>query len=399
MVKGRSPSFNDLGYIMLGKGCRVFVFGMASIMTPVYLAFLGYSAFTIGAFLAVMIGGNIVSNITLLWFEHHIGRKVSLLLFSSLMLLAGVLLFLTTDLYVMTIAFFISNMSTTGTEAGPFQSIETGVLPRIVSVGKRNAAFGYYNLIGYAASSVGAFAASLPAYFGNHLTVFHYMYLLYGLVGFLLIVVYLQLGNVETAQVGANHKNLLNISEKARHNITKLSTLFAIDAFGGGLVSQALLSYWFFFVYGVSLKDLGLIFFIANIITAFSMIGASYIAGRLGNLRTMVFSHIISNLFLILIPLVGTLSGAVSFLFLRQASSQMDVPTRQAFMMSIFDDKERVPANVVTNTSRIISNIFGSPITGELLSLGLVSVPLILAGVTKILYDTLIYQSYRKDYR
>jgi predicted MFS family arabinose efflux permease len=369
---------------------------MASIMTPIYLAYLGYSPLLIGLSLAFMIGGNIISNVTLLWFESYIGRKTSLLLFSILMLLAGLLLYLTTNFFLMMLAFFISNMSTTGTEAGPFQSVEVGILPRVVSANRRNSAFGLYNLIGYSASSVGAFAASLPGYFGDNFIVFHIMYLFYGLAGFLIMLVYLRLGDIETNRTTMNRKSLFDISEKGRYNITKLSTLFAIDAFGGGLVSQALLSYWFFFVYGVSLKDLGLIFLVANIISALSMILASYIAERVGNLRTMVFTHITSNLFLILIPLAGTLSGSVSFLFLRQTTSQMDVPTRQAFMMGIFDDKERVPANAITNTSRIVSSIFGSPITGELLSLGFVSAPLILAGMTKILYDALIYQSYRK---
>ena len=390
---------SNVTYIFLCKAARVFVFGLVSIMTPIYLATLGYSPFYVGVALAAIILGNIVSNIILTWHGNWIGRKRSLLVFSSLMFISGILLFSTTLLPLILLACFLGNISTTGTEAGPFQSIETGVLPNLVSEGEASRAFGAYNLIGYGASSIGAFAASTPAYFQNDLTVFRSLYLVYGLVGLLLFIFYRMLGNIESTNAGPKRLGLARMMPKPRRDLTKLSVFFSVDAFGGGFVSQSILSFWFYLAYNVSLANLGIIFLAANVITAISTFGASLIAEKLGNLRTMVYTHLLSNVFLVLVPLVGSLSGAVLFLFLRQSVSQMDVPTRQAFVAEIFSDQDRVSANAITNTCRSISSVFGAPISGVLFAIGLTSWPILAGGFSKILYDLAIFPAYRREVR
>jgi predicted MFS family arabinose efflux permease len=390
---------NSVTYIFVGKAARVFVFVLVSIMTPIYLTLLGYSAFYVGIALTVIIAGTVFSNILLTWYGDYIGRKRSLLIFSSLMFVSGTLLYSTTFFPLILLAFFLGNISTTATEAGPFQSIETGILPNMVSDEKRNRAFGVYNLIGYSAASVGAFAASAPSYFQNSFLVFRTLYLGYGVVGVLLILLYRRLRGIETTQREQRKVTLVSISPPTRGNITKLSLFSLIDAFGGGFVSQSLLSYWFYFVYNVSLTNLGIIFLVVNIITAISTLGASFLADRLGNLRTMVYTHLISSIFLILVPLAGSLLSSLLFLFLRQSISQMDVPTRQVFMTEIFNEQERIPANAVTNTSRSLGGLFGAPITGVLLATGLVAVPLLAGGFSKVLYDFLVFSSFRRKAR
>ncbi len=382
--------------IFASKAARVFVFGIVSIMTPVYLATLGYSPLYVGLALGAIIAGNIFSNILLTWYGNRIGVRKALLLFSLLMLVSGAILFATTYFPFILVACFIGNISTTGTEAGPFQSIETGILPNFVAANRSGRVFGVYNLIGYIASSVGAFAASLPSYFANALSAFHYLYLLYGLAGLLLFFLYRNFSNLEsTDKTGAKPK-ATRIPPRAREDITKLSLLYSVDAFGGGFVSQFLLAYWFFFYYHVSLENLGIIFFIVNGITALSIFGAPLLAERFGNLKTMVSTHILSNAFLIAIPLAGSLIPALAFLFLRQSVSQMDVPTRQTFMIQIFEGGERVTANAVTNTVRNIGSIFGGPISGALISAGLLSAPILVGGFSKVIYDIAIFFSYRK---
>jgi MFS family permease len=388
-----------LAYMFVGKAARVFVFGLVSVMTPVYLDSLGYSPVYVGVALMVIIGGNVFSNIVVTWYGNYFGRKRILLLFSVLMSLSGILLYSTVYLPLMLVALFIGNISTTGTEAGPFQSIETGVLPMLVSEKKESRAFGAYNLIGYAASSLGALAASLPAYFGDKLLVFRSLYLLHGLIGLLLLVLYRQLSGIEVPESGHKRRGLGDVSRNARPDISKLSGLFSIDAFGGGFVSQSILSYWFYLTYHVSLESLGGIFLVTNIITAISTFGASVLAEKLGNLRTMVYTHLLSNVFLILIPLAGSLIGALLFLFLRQSVSQMDVPTRQAFMAQIFNDQDRVSANAITNTFRSVASLFGAPISGVALEMGFASLPLLAGGLSKIVYDFSIFASYRKRAR
>lgn len=385
-----------LAYMFVGKAARVFVFGLVSVMTPVYLDSLGYSPLYVGVALMVMIAGNVFSNIIVTWYGNYFGRKRTLLIFSVLMSLSGIVLYSTVYLPLMLVALFVGNISTTGTEAGPFQSIETGVLPMLVSERKESRAFGAYNLIGYGASSLGALAASLPAYFADRLLIFRSLYLLYGLIGLLLIVLYRRLSGIEVPGNGHRHRGLGDVSRNARPDIAKLSVLFSVDAFGGGFVSQSILAYWFYLTYHVSLESLGGIFLVTNIITAISTFGASILAEKLGNLRTMVYTHLLSNVFLILIPLAGSLIGALLFLFLRQSVSQMDVPTRQTFMAQIFNDQDRVSANAITNTFRSVASLFGAPISGAALEMGFASLPLLAGGSSKIIYDLSIFASYRR---
>ena len=386
-----------LSLIFIGKGFRVFVFGFLSILIPIYLAQLGTPQFYIFLAIAAVIGGNILSNVLLTWYGNLLGRRKILLVFSILMLVSGVLLFATTLYPLILVACFIGNISTTGTEAGPFQSVETGVLPNLVPEGRKTSRyFGYYNLIGYGAASLGALTASLPSYFGNSLSVFHTLFLGYGVVGLLLFALYQALG--QSIESGAKKKaGLSEISEAGRRNIEKLSALNFMDAFGGGFVSQSILSYWFYFVYHVTLADLGVIFLVASILTGVSTLGASFIAEKLGNLRTMVYTHLLSNVFLILIPLVGSLALSIAFLFARQCVSQMDVPTRQAFMAEIFNSNDRVSANAITNTFRSGASIIGAPISGALFAAGLVALPILSGGFSKIVYDLSIFFAYRKE--
>jgi MFS-type transporter involved in bile tolerance (Atg22 family) len=318
------------------------------------------------------------------------------MIFSFLVVVSGFLLSSTIILPLILLGLFLGNISTTGTEAGPFQSIEVGVLPILASGEKGNRTFGLYNFIGYGASSIGAFAASSPDYFQDSLLVSRLLYFVYGLVGILLLVIYRKLGNIEAQETGPRKLGLGNVRPEARRDITKLSFFYSIDAFGGSLVSQFVLSYWFSQVYGVSLSSLGVIFLAVNVVTAFSTLAAPVLAEKLGNLRTMLSTHLLSNIFLIIVPLAGSFLAAVVFLFLRQSISQMDVPTRQAFMAQLFTDEERVPANAVTNTSRSLSGTLGGPLTAIMFMIGATSLPLLTAGFSKILYDVLVYRSYRK---
>jgi len=375
------------------KALRVFSFGMVSIMTPVYLSILGYSPFFVGLALAAVVSGNIISNILLTWFDSRIGTARIILAFSLLMFMSGLIFFLEDNPAAIILASLIGNISVTGTEAGPFQSVETAIIPNYVGESKSGRAYGLYNVIGYVASSIGAFFSSLPSYLGNSLLSFRILYLFYGFVGLFMLAVY---SNLNLSGKAKREKGMSRIDERARKDITALSVLYFTDALGGGFVTQSLLSFWFYFVYHVSLGSLGVLFLAANIITAVSTFIAPLIAEHIGNLRTMVYTHLLSNAFLLAIPFTGSLAASIFFLFLRQSVSQMDVPTRQAFMINIFDKEQRVVANAVTNTSRSIANLFGAPLTGFLLSIGFVSLPIIAGAFIKIIYDFGVYSVYRK---
>ena len=384
-----------LFYIFISKASRASVSSLLSILTPIYLTRLGYSALYVGVALTTILAGNAFFNIILTWYGDYLGRRRSLLVFSLLVVVSGVLLSSTIFLPLILLGLFLGNISTTATEAGPFQSIETGILPILVSKGKENRAFGVYNFVGYGASSIGAFAASAPDYFQDSLLGSRLLYFVYGLIGILLLVVYRKVKNIESQETGPRKIGTGNVRPEARRDITKLSLFYSVDAFGGSLVSQFVLSYWFSQVYKVSLSSLGVIFLVVNVVTAFSTLAAPVLAERLGNLRTMVSTHLLSNVFLIMVPLAGSFLAALVFLFLRQSISQMDVPTRQAFMAQLFTDQERVPANAITNTSRSLSGTLGGPITAILFSVGAASLPILTGGFSKILYDLLVFHSYK----
>src|SRR5487761_124765 len=396
---------NRLPYLFAAKAARVFVFGLVSIITPIYAALLGYSPLHVGIVLTAMIAGNIFSNLIITWYGDYFGRKRILLSFSLLLFLSGLILFSFDSFPIILAAAFIGNISATGTEAGPFQWIETGILPKLAGRITIPRAYGFYNFIGYGASSLGALAATIPSYFHNDLSVFRSLYLVYAFVGLLLFALYTRLDSSIEVDKSINDNGARKsrtsglglLSVKAKRDIGLLSAYYSMDAFGGGFVTQSILAYWFYFVYHLSLLSLGIVFLVTNIITALSIIGASLIAEKLGNLRTMVYSHIVSNVFLILVPLAGSLPFALLFLFLRQSVSQMDVPARQAFMAEIFDNQERVSANAITNTSRSVASLFGSPISGAALAAGLISLPLLVGGSTKVIYDVAIFAHYRKE--
>jgi MFS family permease len=177
--------------------------------------------------------------------------------------------------------------------------------------------------------------------------------------------------------------------------VTKLAMLFAVDAFAGGLVVQSWVAYWFHKRYGVEPAVLGSIFFGANILAGLSALAAARVAGRFGLINTMVWTHIPSNLLLISVPLMPNLPLAITALLLRFSISQMDVPTRQSYIMAVVDPDERSAAAGVTTIVRTAASAISPTLTGVLLTASLLSAPFFLAGGLKIVYDLSLYRSFR----
>ncbi|MEM2938585.1 MAG: MFS transporter, partial [Thermoplasmata archaeon] len=215
---------------------------------------------------------------------------------------------------------------------------------------------------------------------------------IFGVIGLLLFILYSMMGNfLEIKFKGERVK----LSKDARSIVLKLSILFSIDAFGGGFIVQSIISLWFKVKFNILLSNQGWIFFIGGIITAISFFLAERIARKIGLLNTMVFTHIPSNVFLIMIAFASSPILAILLLFLRQSLSQMDVPTRQSYMMAIVKPEERVALSSATNIPRGIAQA-GSPYISVLsLSLGFLFLPFLLSGSLKIIYDFLIFFTFR----
>ena len=391
-ARGRGPS-----PVYFAKGARVFVSGLLSITIPFYLRAQGYGLFFQGVVLVAIVAGNVFSNLAVTYLDAKLGRRLLLRSFSLLMVAAGATLALSASAIAILVACFVGNISSTGTEAGPFQSIEAGVLPDMASEGAMVKVFGRYNLIGYSAAAAGQLASAGPGLAGNGLDAFRAVFLGFGVVGAILYSIYSRLDRLEASR--PTRPGLSNLSPQGRKDLVRLSGLFSVDAFGAVFVTTYLLSIWFNSTYGLQLAALGPVFFTASLASAASTYGAAFIAQRMGNLRTMVYTHLASSAFLILMGLAGSLFLALAFLFLRQSLSQMDVPTRQALMTEMFQEKERVQAYAVTNTLRSTGSLFGSPVAAGMLGLGLVSAVPFAGGGIKIAYDLLTLASYRKRFR
>ena len=383
--------------VYVAKGVRVFVSGLLSISLPFYLRSIGYGPFFQGLVLVAILAGNAASNLAVTYLDASVGRRRLLQMFSLFMVAAGAVLAVDEAAAAILLACLAGNISSSGTEAGPFQSIEAGVIPDLSGERSSVKVFGRYNMIGYSAAALGQLASSGPGIFRDSAAAFHVVFAGFAVVGVILFAVYSRLGALDAGR--AVRPGLANLSPPARKELLKLSGLFSLDSFGGVFVTTYLLSIWFSSTYGLQLESLGAIFFVASLVTAASTYGAAVIATRIGNLRTMVYTHIISNALLILMGLAGTLPLALLFLFLRQTMSQMDVPTRQARMTEMFRKEERVQAYAVTNTLRSAGSFVGGPASAVLLGLGAVSALPFAGGVAKVCYDLLTFASYRKRYR
>ncbi len=383
--------------VFVAKAVRVFYSGLLSILVPQYLLALNYSQLYLGVVLVAILGGNVVSNLALTYLENRVSKRMFLQVLSLMVVFSGLGLAYSDSIAAIIIFCFLGNISTTGTEAGPFQSIEAGVLPELAGGGAAEA-FGRYNMIGYGASAVGALAAGTPGLLPGGLSVYRWLFLGFGIGGGVLFVTYSTLRSPRFSQP-AQRPGLQELSPAGRKDLTALSALFSVDAFGGSFVSQYVLSTYFLIVYGVSSEALGGIFFVTSVIVAGSVYAAARIASRLGNLRTMVYTHLVSNLLLIGIPLAGSLPGAIAFLFARQSLSQMDVPTRQALMAEMFRSEERVAAFALSNTARSVSTFAGGPVGTAFLAAGFVSGLLLAGGFSKIFYDLATFAVYRKRFR
>ncbi len=276
-------------------------------------------------------------------------------------------------------------------EVGPFLSLEQAMLPRTADPERRTFAFSVYNFVGYGASAVGAGLATLASTPSpEQLRPFFLGYMASGLLGAFLY-------SRMTRRVEAEGpRNRAVLSPRARPIVYRLSALFAIDSFGGGFIGGNILSLYFSQRFGLDIGTLGLLFFATQIVTALSFFLAERVARRIGLLRTMVFSHIPSNVFLIGVAFAPTAATAVFLLLCRQSLSQMDVPTRQSYVMAIVDEADRTPAAGFTSTTRTVTSSVSPSLAGYALGSLWAGIPLVAAGSLKLLYDGLIYAAFRK---
>jgi MFS family permease len=390
----------DVVRLFLARGLRLVAYGALSVVLVLYLAERGLTETRIGLLLTAILLGDTALSLGITTRADRLGRKNMLILGAALMAVSGVLFASTADFLILFITATLGVLSPSGNEVGPFLPIEQAALSQIVPDSKRTAVFARYALWGSMATALGALAggAGASALRGLGLSLLSsYQAILYGysLLGLSLAAVFSRLSaGVESPGLVPRAGSLLGLNHSGRV-VARLSALFALDSFGGGFVVQSLLAYWFHLRFGTAPAALGAIFFAANLLSGLSALLAARIASRIGLVRTMVFTHLPSNALLLLVPLMPTLTLATLVLLSRYTISQMDVPTRQSYVMAVVRPEERSAAAGITGVARSTGASI-SPLMGALClaSPGWMSVPFYLAGSLKIVYDLLLYRSF-----
>jgi MFS family permease len=383
---------------------RLFAYGFLSVVLVLYLTQVGLNEVQIGLLLTLTLIGDTIISLWITTSADRIGRQRMLIVGAALMVFAGVLFALTRNFVLLLIAATIGVISPSGYEVGPFLSIEQASLSQIVPNERRTKVFAWYNLVGSFATALGSLAGgslvqALQGMGIGSLGSYRAVVIGYAAIGLLLGLIFTQLSSaVEVSQVAnASHKLKSRFGlHQSKGVVFKLSALFSIDAFAGGFVLQSILAYWFHVRYNVEPGLLGSIFFGANILAGISALTAAWVASKIGLIRTMVFTHIPSNILLILVPLMPNLPLAITVLLMRFSISQMDVPTRQSYTMAVVSPDERSAASGITGIARTTGASLSPVIAGPLLAkAALLSFPFFVSGGLKIIYDLLLYRSFR----
>ena len=395
---------NDGKLLLIARIVRTFSYGFLSIVLAIYLKHVGIDDLLIGVILSATLLNSVFFTLFASFYADKIGRRKILIIYAVLMSVAGTI-FLITDNYVaLVIAAIIGTINVTGSETGAFLSIEQAILPQTIkNEKKRNTLFGFYNMGGTLAMSVGILLSGLPQVLQELgweiIESFKPLFAIYVLAGLSVALLYALLSKKiesHSSQGKIAGFSLKQLSPKSRTIIGRLSALFSLDSFAGGFVIQSIISFWFFTKFGIDLTTLSFIFSIAGMLTAFSYIIATRLADRIGLINTMVFTHIPSNILLVLLAFAPTFPIALGLHFARMALSQMDVPTRQSYIVAVVDENERIPAAGITNTSRHIAQAISPSITGLVIHSLWLSAPFVIGGMLKIAYDLGVYFNFRK---
>jgi MFS family permease len=394
-------SRRDISLLFAARVTRLFAYGFLSVVLVLYLSEAGLPEGQIGLLLTLTLAGDAAISLWMTTRADRLGRRRMLVAGAVLMALGGIAFLLTRNPVLLALAAVIGVISPSGNEIGPFLSIEQAGLSQLVSDDQRTRTFAWYNLAGSFATACGALAAGwlasdLQSSGMAALQAYRVVLAGYALAGGILLLWFSCLTPaVEAGKTDPGVQRRLGLY-RSQGVVRKLSSLFALDAFAGGLILQSMVAFWFFVRFEVDVGAIGNIFFGANILAGLSALLAVPLARRFGLINTMVFTHIPSNILLMLVPLMPNLPLAVLVLLLRFTISQMDVPTRQSYVMAVVAPDERSAASGVTNIARTVGAAASPVLTGIFLGVpALASLPFFLSGGLKILYDLTLWREFR----
>ncbi|MGH8669187.1 MAG: MFS transporter [Burkholderiales bacterium] len=384
--------------VLAARALRAFGDGYVAVLLPAYLLALGLGEVEVGLISTVTLLGSAAATLAVGSLGGRVAQSRLLSVGAFLMIATGVGFAGISSFWPLLVIAFFGTLNPSGGDVSLFLPLEHARLAAYSSEGSRTALFARYSLAGYFFGALGALAAGVPDLLAKvggmeRLVAMRAMFAVYAAFGVAVWILYRapRIGLSETGH-GAGHAPL----RESRGIVLKLAALFSIDSFAGGLVVHSLLALWLLERFGMSLAAVGTFFFWTGLLSAASQLAAASIAQRIGLLNTMVFTHIPSSIFLIAAALSPSLGMALTFLVLRSALSQMDVPTRSAYVMAVVTPEERPAAASFTSVPRSLAAAAGPAITGLMFAAGALAAPLVACGVLKIGYDLVLLAAFRK---
>lgn len=385
----------SIAILYAARAIRGFGDGFAIILLPVYLTALGYGAAEVGVVATAALLGSAVTTLAVGVLARSYSLRSLLLLGGLLMAATGVALPAFEPIAAIVIVAFLGTINPSSGDIGLLIPLEHASLAQGVAPAKRTSTFAHYSLIGAMATAAGALAAALPQLLASRgmdqIGAIKLMFYVYAVLGLLAAVLYASIPTRPKAAATAPPAVL----GPSRPIVVKLAALFSIDAFAGGFVVQSLLALWLFERFELSLAEASLFFFWSNLLAAFSYPVAAWLSKRVGLINTMVFTHIPSSLCLIAAAFAPNLIVALVLLLVRSALSQMDVPTRMSYVMSVVTPDEQAAAASFTAVPRTLASSISPAFAGVLLASSFAGWPLVICGALKIGYDLALLYSFR----
>ena len=382
--------------LLVARALRAFVDGFICVLLPAYLMALGLGAWQVGVLSAATLLGSATLTLLLGAHGHRFHHRTLLLSAALLMAVTGLLFAGLSSFWPLLVVAFLGTLNPSSGDVSVFLPLEHARLADAAQGDARTRLFARYSLAGAVFAAVAALAAGLPDVLvglgWNRLAALRAMFVLYALVGALVWLIYRRLPEPPAHARPAPPQPL----GPSRRTVLKLAGLFSVDAFAGGLVVHSLLALWLFERFELSLAAAGHFFFWAGLLSAFSQLAAPWVAKRIGLINTMVYTHIPSSLFLMAAALAPSLPWVLGLLLARAALSQMDVPTRAAFVMAVVTPPERAAAASFTAVPRSLAAAVGPSLGGALFAAGWLAAPLLACGVLKIGYDLALWRAFRK---
>lgn len=384
--------------ILAARGIRTFAYGFLSVLLGVYLDGLGFSPWQVGAVLTATLTGSAGLTILFTSVADRYGRRRMLSISALLMAGAGLLFAITNRYPLLILASLTGTIGATSGEVGPFLSLEQAALPQTASPQRRNLLFGIYNTVGGLAGAAGSLFAATPALLRTWLGVtelasLRFMFVVYAILATAALLLIRRLS--EAIELTPEDRRLGGGLHDSKPIVLKMAALFGLDSLAGGFIVQSLIAFWFHLRWGAGPELLGPIFLGVGLLQSASYLVASRVADRIGLINTMVFTHLPSNILLMLVPAAPTLQVAIVLILARHALSQMDVPARQSYIMAIVTPRERAAAAGYTNVVRNLAQAITPVISGYAMQVVSLGLPFVVGGGLKVIYDLMLFGMFR----